>query len=117
MQYYIQQGYLEVAKEFVEACTEKDIVSESRRESYNELLGFDQHSVHAAFIVKNKMDTVDSFYIYQINDRKWNGNGTYVFKSSQTAAEIGLLMDKSARNTNSKMLLPTWMGYIHGQRA
>ena len=84
-QYYIQWGYPEVAKEFVEACTDKDIVSESRRESYNELLGFDQHSVHAASIVKNKMDTVDPFYIYKINDRKWNGNGTYVFKSSQNS--------------------------------
>ena len=75
--YYIQQGYLEVAKEFVEACTDKDIVSESRRESYNELLGFDQHSVHVVSIVKNKMDTVDPFYIYKINDHKWNVNGTY----------------------------------------
>ena len=63
-QYYIQQGYPEVAKEFVEACTDKDIVSESRRESYNELQGFDQYSLHAVFIVKNKMDTVDPFYIY-----------------------------------------------------
>ena len=48
------------------------------------------------------MDTVDPFYIYKINDCKWNGNGTYVFKSSQTAAEIGLLMDKSARNNQFK---------------
>ena len=62
-QYYIQRGYPEVAKESVQACTDKDIVSESRRESYNELLGIDQHSVHAVSIVKNKMDTVDPFYI------------------------------------------------------
>ena len=100
-QYYIQQGYLEVTKEFVEACTDKDIASESRRELYNELLGFDQHSVHAVSSVKNKMDTVGLFYIYKINDCKWNGNDTYVLKSSQTAAEIGLL-DKSARNTQFK---------------
>ena len=70
-QYYIQQGYPEVAKEFVQACTDKDIVSESRRESYNELLGFDQHSVHAVSIVKNKMDTVDPFYIYVMYARVW----------------------------------------------
>ena len=48
------------------------------------------------------MDTVNPFYIYKINDHKWNGNGTHVFKSSQTAAEIALLMDKSARNTQFK---------------
>ena len=48
-QYYIQQGYPEVAKEFVEACTEKDIVSESRRELYNEVLGFNQHSIYSIY--------------------------------------------------------------------
>ena len=48
------------------------------------------------------MDTVDPFYIYKIHDCKWNGNGTYVLKSSQRAVEIGLLMDKSARNTQFK---------------
>ena len=55
------------------------------------------HSVHAVAIIKNKIDTVDPFYIYKINDRKWNGSGTYVFKSSQTATEIGLTMDRTAR--------------------
>ena len=114
LQYYIQWGYPEVAKEFFEACTDKDIVSESRRESYNELLGFDQYSVHAVSIVKNKMDTVDPFYICKINDHKWNGNGAYVFKSSQTAVEIGLLMDKSARNTQFKDLVANMDG-LHSQ--
>ena len=115
-QYYIQQGYLEVTKDFVEECTDKDIVSESRRELYNELLGFDQHSVHAVSIVKNKMDTVDPFYIYKINEHKWNGNGTYVFKSSQTAAEIGLLMDKSARNTQFKDVVAHMDGLHSGAK-
>ena len=53
-QYYIQWGYPEVAKEFVEACTDKDIVSESRRELYNELLDFDQHSVMQYPLLKIK---------------------------------------------------------------
>ena len=59
----------------------------------------DHHSVHAVAIIKNKIDTVDPFYIYKINDRKWNGSGTYIFKSSQTAAEIGLAMGRTARQT------------------
>ena len=59
----------------------------------------DHHSVHAVAIIKNKIDTVDPFYIYKINDRKWNGSGTYVFKSSQTATEIDLAMDRTARQT------------------
>ena len=58
------------------------------------------------------MDTVDPFYICMISDHKWNGNGTYVFKSSQTAAEIELLMDKSARNTQFKDVV-AYMDGLH----
>ena len=65
----------------------------------------DHHSVHAVAIIKNKIDTVDPFYIYEINDRKWNGSGTYIFKSSQTAAEIGLAMDRTARQTSFRDLV------------
>ena len=101
-QYYIQHGYPDVAKEFVQACTGKQIVSEAQTESYAELLGVDQHSVHVVAIIKNKADTVDPFSIYKIIDRKWNNCGTYVFKSSQTAAEIGLVMDRTARKTPLK---------------
>ena len=44
-------------------------------------------------------------YISKINDHKWNNCGTYVFKSSQTAAEIGLSMDRTARQTPLKDLV------------
>ena len=54
---------------------------------------------HAVAIIKNKIDTVDPFYIYKINDRKWNGSGTYIFKSSQTTTKIGLAMYRTARQT------------------
>ena len=75
-QYYIQHGYPDVAKEFVQACKDKQIVSEAQIESYAELLGMDQHSVHAVAIIKNKIDTVDPFDMYKINDCKWNNCGT-----------------------------------------
>ena len=65
----------------------------------------DQNSVHAVSIIKNKIDTVDPYYIYKINDCRWNGSGTYVFKSSQTAAEIGLAMDRTAWETPFKDLV------------
>ena len=65
----------------------------------------DQHSVHAVAIIKNKIDTVNPFYMYKLNDHKWNNCGTYVFKSSQTAAEIGLVMDRTARQTPLRELI------------
>ena len=63
-QYYIQHGYPDVAKEFVQACTDKQIVSEARTELYAELLGIDQHSVHVVAIIKNKVDNVDHFIYF-----------------------------------------------------
>ena len=63
----------------------------------------DQHSVHAVAIIKNKIDTVDPFYMYKINDHKWNNCGTYVL--SQTAAEIDLAMDRTARQTPFRELV------------
>ena len=104
-QYYIQCGYSDVAKEFVQACTDKQIVSEAQTELYAELLGMNQHSVHAVAIIKNKTDTVDPFCMYKINDDKWNNCGTYIFKSSQTATEIGLVMDRTARQTPFRELV------------
>ena len=96
-QYYIQRGYPDVAQQFVQACTDKEVVTEARTESYAELLG-----------------TVDPFYIYKINDRKWNGSGTYVFKSSQTATKIGLAMDRTARQTPFRDLVAHMDGlYSH----
>ena len=65
----------------------------------------DKHSVHVVAIIKNKMDTVDPFYIHKINDCKWNDSGTHVFKSSQTAAEIGLAMDRTTRQTPFRELV------------
>ena len=112
-QYYIQHEYPEVAQQFVQTCTDKEVVTDARTESYAKLLGMDHHSVHAVAIIKNKSDMVDPIYIYKINDRKWNGSGTYVFKSSQTATKIGLAMDRTARQTHSEILLHTWMGCTH----
>ena len=43
--------------------------------------------------------------MYKINDHKWNNCGTYVFKSSQTAAEIGLAMDRAVRQTPLRELV------------
>ena len=43
--------------------------------------------------------------MYKINDHKWNNCGTYAFKSSQTAAEIGLVMDRTARQTPFRELV------------
>ena len=105
VQYYIQRGYPDVAQEFVQACTDKDIVNEAKEESYAELLGMDQNSVHVVSIIKNKIDTVDPYYIYKINDRRSNGSRTYVFKSSQTGTEIGLAMDRPVRETPFKDLV------------
>ena len=58
--------------------------------------------------------TLNPFYTYKLNDRKWNNCGTYVFKSSQTAAEIGLTMDRTARQTPLRELV-AHMDWLHSR--
>ena len=62
-QYYIQRGYPDVAQQFVQACTDKEVVTEARTESYAELLDMDHHSVHAVAIIKNKIDTYSFLHL------------------------------------------------------
>ena len=42
---------------------------------------------------------MDPYHIFKVNDKKWNGNPTFVMKSSRLAAETALWMDTHNRKT------------------
>ena len=58
------------------------------------LLGTEQHSIDAVATVKNTQEHFDRLHIYEVNDKKMNGQPSYVFKSSTPMAKITLLMDQ-----------------------
>ena len=53
----------------------------------------DGNSFDVVGIVKQKTDTKDEFYIYQINNSNCNDGRDYVFKSSRKMIELAIKMD------------------------
>ena len=43
--------------------------------------------------MKRGQDSVDKYHIYEVNDKKFNGNPAFVMKSSKLSAEMALHMD------------------------
>ena len=47
-------------------------------------------------IATKKYQSTDNFVIYKMNDRNHNGNPTFVFKTSKTALQMGVDIDKES---------------------
>ena len=62
-------------------------------------MGWDWSSINAVVKFKRGQDSVDPYHIFKVNDKKWNGNSTFVMKSSRLAAETALQMDTHNRKT------------------
>ena len=52
------------------------------------------HSIDAVATVKKTQEHFDRLHIYEVNDKKMNGQPSYVFKSSTPKAKMALLMDQ-----------------------
>jgi hypothetical protein len=50
----------------------------------------------ALSVFKEKCDEKDEFFVYRVNSRRFNGEPSFVFKSSLHMARLALLMDKKA---------------------
>ena len=64
-----------------------------------EIVGQDWSSINAVVKLKRDQDSVDPYHIFKVNDKKWNGNPTFVMKSSRLAAGTALQMDTCNRKT------------------
>ena len=65
-----------------------------KKDIHKTLLGTEQHSIDAVATVEKTQERYDRFHIYEVNDKKMNGQPSYVFKSSTPMAKIALLMDQ-----------------------
>ena len=75
----------------------KAIFEQALHEVRQETVGRDWSSINA--IVKRGQDSIDPYHILKVNDKKWNGNPTFVMKSSRLAAETALQMDTCNKKT------------------
>ena len=80
---------IEITDTFINSNKVKNMKQKVRRDMHPSGVNFE-----AVGELKSKMDERDPFYIYRINDRKLNQQGSYVFKTSHTQAKIALCMDR-----------------------
>ena len=77
----------------------KAIFEQALCEVQQETVGCDWSSINTVVKLKRGQDSVDPYHIFKVNDKKWNGNPTFVMKSSRLAAETALQMDTRNKKT------------------
>ena len=69
-------------------------------EEQGNLVGHDWSSINAIVKLKRGQDSIDPYHIFKVNVKKWNGNPTFVMKSSRLATETALWMDTHNKKTS-----------------
>ena len=77
----------------------KAIFEQALWEVQQETVSHDWLSINAIVKSKRGQDSIDPYHIFKVNDKKWNGNPTFVMKSSRLAAETALWMDTRNKKT------------------
>ena len=89
---------------FVQICMKNiSIYEQALWEVRQETVGHDWSSINAVVKLKRGQDIDDKYHIYKVNDKKWNGNPTFVMKSSKLSAETALSMDTRNKKTPLRM--------------
>ena len=94
---------IEITDTFINSNKVKNMKQKVRRDMHPSGVNFE-----AVGELKSKMDERDPFYIYRINDRKLNQQGSYVFKTSRTQAKIALCMADTVMASSTKNTV-SWM--------
>ena len=93
-EHHLTWGEHHLAELFIKICMKnKSIYDEALQEVRQETVDWDWSSINAVVKLKRDQGSVDPYHIFKVNDKKWNGNLTFVMKSSRLAAETALWMD------------------------
>ena len=99
-EYHLVHGENWLAHLFVQICKKNKLIYEQALwEVRQETVGQNWSSTNAVVKLKRGQDSVDKYHIYKVNDKKWNGNPTFVMKSSKLSAETALHMDTRSKKT------------------
>ena len=90
----MEDGKPELADYIIESYEDLKLYNTVKKDMHKTLLGTERHSIDAVATVKKAQERYDRFHIYEVNDKKMNGQPSYVFKSSTPMAKIALLMDQ-----------------------
>ena len=93
-------GEHRLAELFIKICMKnKAIFEQALRDVQQQTVGHNWSSRNAIVKLKRGQDSIDPHHIFMVNDKKWNGNPTFVMKSSRLATETALWMDTRNKKT------------------
>ena len=91
-EYHVPHGENWLSHLFVQICMKNKLIYEQAlQEVRQQTVGCDWSSINAVVKFKRGQGSVNGYHIYKVNDKKWNGNPTFV-KSSKLSAEMALCM-------------------------
>ena len=90
----MEDGKPQLADYIIKSYEDLKLYNTVKKDMHKTLLGMERHSIDAVTTVKKTQECYDRFHIYEVNDKKMNGQPWYVFKSSTPMAKIMLLMDQ-----------------------
>ena len=83
-EYHLACGENWLSHLFVQICMKNKSLYEQALQEVRQVWS----SINAVVKLKRGQDSVDKYHIYKVNDKKWNGNPTFVMKSSKLSAEM-----------------------------
>ena len=92
-EHFLRIGNPDMAKEAVRMAQDRRFVAEMKEEVLKLVSDKDPNSFKAIGDLRDKVKGFDPFLIYKINDGSFNDEISYVFKTSQCAAQLALEMD------------------------
>ena len=90
----MEDGKPKLADYIIESYEDLKLYNTVKKDMHKTLLGMERHSIDAVATVKKAQEHFDRLHIYELNDKRMNGQPLYVFKSSTPMAKIALLMDQ-----------------------
>ena len=90
----MEDGKPELADYIIKSYEDLKLYNTVKKVMHKTLLGMEWHSIDAVATVKKTQECYDRFHKYEVNDKKMNGQPSYVFKLPTPMAKITLLMDQ-----------------------
>ena len=98
-----EDGKPKLTDYIIESYEDHKLYNTLKKDMHKTLLGTEWHSIDAVATVKKTQEHFDRLHIYEVNDKKMNGQPLYVFKSSTPMANIALLMDQNHPQKTPRM--------------
>lgn len=113
-QFYMSRNMPKEAKTVIKACTDRRLVNSVRRAEMEKIVYSGLSNFEALARLQETSKAIDPYHIFKFNNKAWNGELSYVMKSSKMAAKIALQMHATSQENPLKEEL-VYMDAMHSR--